>query len=169
MSRFNLLGFIRFFFCEGLERKCILPVVLIFFFVSCSTQHISKTQVVETIEFEKTGCLNNCKSYKISVSSNGYSTYEGMSNVSKTGKYFRQLKKRENDKFWKIINKDSLLKMNEAYNYGDEDTQQHFLKYYSEGRLIKEIRFGPFPPPLLVLIDKKLDTISEKGRWKMCK
>ena len=150
-------------------RKIIFIFLWTLFFYSCSTHHASKTNFTETIEFEKTECLNKCKAYKISVSSNGYSTYEGVSNVSKIGKYFRQLKKDENDNFWKIINKDSLLKMNEAYNYGDEDTQQHFLNYYSEGKLIKEIRFGPFPPPLLMRIDEKLEAISESGEWKVRK
>lgn len=59
--------------------------------------------------------------------------------------------------------------MEEAYNYGDEDTQQHFLKYFSDGKLIKEIRFGPFPPAILTQIRQKLDSISESSRWKAIK
>src|SRR5690349_13802747 len=100
----------------------VLEISVLFFF-SCSA-HLTRIKPDETIAFEKTGCLGKCKSYKISVSRNGYSIYEGISNVSKTGKYFRVLKKKENTDFWQIIDQDSLSAMQESYNYGDEDTQQ---------------------------------------------
>ena len=148
----------------------LAPAIFLLFFFSCyNTQHFSKNENTEIIEFEKTGCLGKCKIYKIYVWRNGYATYEGIANVSKTGKYFRKLKKGENENFWKIINKDSLLKMNEAYNYGAEDTQQHFLRYFSGEKLIKAIRFGPFPPDNLKQIDSALEAISEKRGWKISK
>jgi len=161
--RFSCNPFRRFFVCEH-----AVLVILILFFFSCGV-HLTKIKPDETIEFEKTGCLGKCKSYKIAVSRNGYSTYEGISNVAKIGKYSRKLKKEENEDLWKIVNQDSLSRMRESYNYGDEDTQQHFLKYYSGEKLIKEIRFGPFPPPVLIKIDEKLEVISEASGWKILK
>jgi hypothetical protein len=153
---------------KSAPRKFLTVAFLLFLF-SCYTYSLNKNENTETIEFEKTGCLGKCKIYKIAVSSNGSATYQGISNVSKIGKYFRKLKKGENENLWKIINKDSLLKMNEAYNYGDEDTQQQFLRYFSDGKLIKEIRFGPFPPDNLKQIDSALEVISEKKGWKISK
>ncbi len=146
-----------------------LSVILLALLSSCKTSNVIQNKLTEIIEFEKTGCLNKCKAYKITISNSGYATYEGILNVPRIGKYECTLKKETTNDLWKTINRDSLLKMNASYNYGDEDTQQHFLKYYSDGKLIKEIRFGPFPPALLRQIDQKLDNISESSRWKAIK
>lgn len=153
---------------KSAPKKFLIVAVLLFLFSCYNTQHFSKNEDAK-VEFEKTGCLDKCKIYKISVSRNGTAIYQGIDNVSKTGKYFRKLKKSENESLWKIINKDSLLKMNEAYNYGAEDTQQQFLRYFSGGKLIKDIRFGPFPPDNLKQIDSALEAISERKGWKISK
>ena len=146
-----------------------LSVIILALVSACKTSNVNQSKLVETIELENTGCLNKCKAYKITISNSGYATYEGILNVPRTGKYDCTLKKVITNDLWETINRDSLLKMEEAYNYGDEDTQQHFLKYFSDGKLIKEIRFGPFPPAILTQISQKLDSISESSRWKAIK
>lgn len=155
MSRLKYLNYLILYFSG-----------ILLFLHSCKTNTLNKSNPAAKIEFEKTGCLNKCKAYKLSVSNTGYATYEGILNVTKTGKHAYQLPRKANQNFWRLVNKDSLLKMNESYNYGDEDTQQHFLKYYESGKLTKEVRFGPFPPKQLIRLEKQLDSIAEFSKWK---
>ena len=120
----------------------------------------------DRIEFEKTGCLNKCKAYKINIDRKGNAVYEGISNTSMLGKYSRRLSCKENKNLWKLIYSAQLETMKEEYDYGAEDTQQKFLRCYY-GSQVKEIRFGNDVPEVFKKIDAVIEKIVDNKAWIM--
>lgn len=144
--------------------KCSLILLMNFLLGSCGTKKLS-SEIDESIYLEKTGCLRGCAAYKVSVNKSGSAEFEGISNVARLGKYSLKLSSNENDIIWRLINQDSLLSLKDSYNYGAEDTQQQFLKYYSKGQLVKGVRYGPFPPHYIKKLEEELDRIVQQEGW----
>ena len=145
---------------KGLMRFAV--AILLF---SCNLVHYSSSKKSnERIEFEKTGCLYKCKAYKIKIDFKGNSEFEGMLNTSLLGKYSRKLSKKENTNIWDLIHFAQPETMKSEYDYGAEDSQQKFLRYYSNDKL-KEIRFGNDIPDILKKIDSEIEKIVNGGHW----
>ncbi|MBA3706334.1 MAG: hypothetical protein H0W84_10695 [Bacteroidetes bacterium] len=138
-----------------------LVVLLSFFGFSFQKEQIFRW---DRLEFEKTGCLNKCKSFKINIDRKGNAVYEGMSNTSMLGRYSRRLNCKENKNLWKLIYSARPEAMKEEYDYGAEDTQQKFLRCYF-GTKVKDIRFGNDVPEVLKKIDVFIEKIIDNKGW----
>ena len=127
---------------------------------SCSvTKAKSEKKEIWSIEFEKTGCLDVCQAYTISIESNGQFEYKGNYNVKHLGPRTGVLSTEELTELNRSLDTIDWEDVESAY--GNNGEQLKVIGYHTK-TIHKKISYYSGEPQSIKNLERCIDTIIDK-------
>jgi hypothetical protein len=144
--------------------KILIKIVLLSFSLSTSTQLLAKK--VPVIVFERTPCLGNCQTYKLSIFKNRKMALNaGPFTVVKEGEYKARLKKKEYKELIQLFQESDFFKLDKQHTSVATDLPSQYLTF-STGDESRTILDYDHTNPSLIKLEDFLQQVVEKAKWK---
>lgn len=136
-------------------------------FTSCrsSEKIVESENSFTSIEFTKGGCLDNCMSYSIVISSTGSYTYTGRYNVNKKGESSGTLSQQNLSQLSAMIKEIPWDTFRDEYGTQAEDSQRKELTYISADTQKKVVYFRMEPQEIKDL-ETYFDNLIQSDEFK---
>jgi hypothetical protein len=133
--------------------------------VSCSnSKDISKNEVSWILELKKSGCLDVCKSYTISIKENGQFDYRGYYNVNHIGKKSSELKADDLDTLTALLKTMNWNEFDDFYGEKAGDAPRKELNFTSKSDS-KKIIYHRLEPQEIRKLELLIDTIIDHDEF----
>jgi hypothetical protein len=144
--------------------KILINIVLLSFALIISTPILAKK--VPVIIFERTPCLGNCQSYKLSVFKNRKMVLNaGPFTVVAEGEYKSRLKKEEYNQLIQLFRESDFFKLEKQHSSTAPDLPSQYLTFRDDDRS-KTILDYDHTDPSLIKLEDFLQQLVEKAKWK---
>jgi len=146
-------------------NKIIILTILIVGSISCkSTKKISEKTDYIVFTFRKTECKGKCPAYYIEIYKSGKIIFEGTKNVSKIGKYNKQIAKKEVENLISEFEKANFFSFENEYTSLITDLPTTYLSFTNNGKT-KQIRDYHGSPKELKDLEDKIETFANGDNW----
>jgi Domain of unknown function (DUF6438) len=142
------------------------------FIINCLACSSSKKLAVDAdyivFSLKETECRGKCPVFSLEIYKSGKVLYEGIANVSKTGRYTKQISSEDMDELITEFNKAGFFNFQDEYISRITDLPSKYIGFTYKGRS-KTIRDYHDAPQILSELEAKLEAIvgNEEGWMKM--
>jgi hypothetical protein len=128
------------------------------------TQGVAKK--VPVIVFERTPCLGNCQSFKLSIFKNRKIFFDaGENTVVAKGKYYSKLKKKEYKQLIQLFRQSDFFRLENQHTTSSTDRPTQYLTF-RDGDQSKTVMDYDHTNPTLIRLEDFLQQIVDGAEWR---
>jgi hypothetical protein len=144
--------------------KILIKISVFTLALFISTQVVAKK--VPVIVFERTPCLGNCQSFKLSIFKNRKIFFEaGENTVVAKGIYSSKLKKKEYKQLIRLFEESDFFKLENQHTTSATDLPTQYLTF-RDGDRMKTVMDYDHTNPTLIRLEDFLQQIIDGTEWR---